>query len=40
MQALAGNGTWDLVPLPNEKMSSGCRWVFTVKLIPIARLLG
>ena len=41
MQALADNGTWDLVPLPNGKKPIGCRWVYTVKFNPdgsIARL--
>ena len=34
MQALDDNGTWDLVPLPNEKKATGCRWVFVVKFNP------
>ena len=31
MAALEKNGTWEIVPLPKEKTSVGCRWVFTVK---------
>ena len=41
MQALYDNGTWDLVPLPTEKKTIGCCWVFAVKFSPdesVARL--
>ena len=34
MQALRGNGTWDLVSLPIRKKSIGCRWVFVMKFNP------
>ena len=32
MNALTGNGTWDLVRLPAGKKTIGCRWVFIVKV--------
>ena len=32
MEALQKNHTWELVLLPNEKKTVGCRWIFTVKL--------
>ena len=41
MQALDGNGTWNLVQLPTGKKAIGCCWVFTVKVNPdslVARL--
>ena len=31
MRALEKNRTWDLVELPREKRTVGCKWVFTVK---------
>ncbi|MCO5603379.1 hypothetical protein L7F22_057529 [Adiantum nelumboides] len=31
MDALYGNKTWDLVPLPKGKKPIGCRWVYKVK---------
>ncbi|MCO5600798.1 hypothetical protein L7F22_054914 [Adiantum nelumboides] len=31
MDALYGNGTWDLVPLPKGKKLIGCRWVYKIK---------
>nr|KYP77157.1 hypothetical protein KK1_021428 [Cajanus cajan] len=34
MQALAHNGTWELVPLPPGKKTAGCRWVYAVKIGP------
>ena len=41
MDALNGNGTWNLVHLPTGKKVIGCRWVFAVKVNPdgsVARL--
>ena len=41
MDALNGNGTWNLVHLPTGKKAIGCRWVFVVKVNPdgsVARL--
>ena len=41
MDALNGNGTWNLVHLPTGKKAIGCRWVFAVKVNPdgsVARL--
>ena len=41
MDALNGNGTWNLVHLPTGKKAIGCRWIFAVKVNPndsIARL--
>ena len=32
MDALDGNGTWNLVHLPTGKKVIGCRWVFAVKV--------
>ena len=34
MDALNGNGTWNLVQLPTGKKVIGCRWVFAVKVNP------
>ena len=31
MDALVGNKTWEIVPLPPNKKPVGCRWVFTIK---------
>ncbi|MCO5572017.1 hypothetical protein L7F22_025768 [Adiantum nelumboides] len=31
MDALYGNETWELVPLPKGKNPIGCRWVYKVK---------
>lgn len=31
MRALQKNQTWEVVPLPDEKKTIGCKWVFTVK---------
>lgn len=31
MKALKKHGTWDVVELPKEKRTVGCKWVFTVK---------
>ena len=33
-KALHHNGTWELVPLPPNKKTVGCKWVFTVKFHP------
>ena len=41
MQALDGNGIWDLMPLPTGKKTISYRWVFAVKFNPdgsVARL--
>nr|CAD1821673.1 unnamed protein product [Ananas comosus var. bracteatus] len=38
MMALDANGTWELVPLPADKRAIGCKWVFTVKMNPDAKL--
>ena len=41
MDALNGNGTWNLVHLPTGKKVIRCRWVFAVKVNPdgsVARL--
>ena len=32
MEALNGNGAWNLVHLPTGKKTIGCRWVFAVKV--------
>ena len=34
MAALHASGTWERVPLPPEKTTIGCRWVYMVKLGP------
>ena len=31
MAALYGNESWDLVPLPKDKKTIGCKWVYKVK---------
>ncbi|KAK9217910.1 hypothetical protein WN943_006540 [Citrus x changshan-huyou] len=31
MNALKKNGTWEIVDLPKEKKTVGCKWVFTLK---------
>lgn len=31
LNAMKANNTWDVVPLPNEKNSVGCRWVYKIK---------
>ena len=31
MTSLISNGTWDIVPLPKDRKTIGCRWVFKVK---------
>ena len=41
IDALNGNGTWNLVHLPTGKKAIGCRWVFAIKVNPdgsVARL--
>ena len=40
MTALHSNGTWDLVSLPSGKSTVGCRWVYTVKVDPMVRLIS
>ncbi|KZV23158.1 hypothetical protein F511_04997 [Dorcoceras hygrometricum] len=32
MKALVKNKTWELMPLPKDKKTVGCKWVFNVKL--------
>ena len=34
IDVLTDNGIWDLVCLPTEKKTIGCRWVFIVKVNP------
>lgn len=34
MKALQTNDTWDMVNLPNEMRTTGCKWVFSVKHKP------
>jgi hypothetical protein len=34
MAALHSNNTWDIVPLPPNKTTVVCRWVYTVKVGP------
>ena len=31
MNALQNNSTWEIVDLPEEKKTVGCKWVFTIK---------
>ena len=31
MRALEKNQTWELIDLPKEKRTVGCKWVFTLK---------
>ena len=31
INALKRSGTWELVDLPKEKRTVGCKWVFTMK---------
>ncbi|MDV3188722.1 MAG: hypothetical protein Q8834_02810, partial [Candidatus Phytoplasma australasiaticum] len=31
IEVFQNNHTWDLVPLPTEKKSIGCRWMYKVK---------
>ena len=31
MDALIRNQTWDLVTLPVDKKTVGCRWIYTIK---------
>ncbi|RVW87778.1 Retrovirus-related Pol polyprotein from transposon RE1 [Vitis vinifera] len=39
MKALQKNSTWELVELPQEKMTVGCKWVFSVKY-KLDRIIG
>lgn len=34
LSALEANNTWTLMPLPSDKKSIGCKWVFKVKYLP------
>ena len=34
MNALLKNRTWEIVDLPKEKKTMGCKWVFTIKCKP------
>ena len=38
MTALHNNGTWELVSLPPDKSTVGCRWVYTVKVGPDGKI--
>jgi hypothetical protein len=31
LRALDKNKTWEIVPLPTDKKTVGCKWVFKVK---------
>ena len=31
MNSMASNGVWDLVKLPNEAKTTGCKWVYKTK---------
>ena len=31
MKALVGNNTWDIIELPLDKRTVGCKWMFTIK---------
>ena len=31
MEVFEKNGTWEIVELPQNKRTVGCKWVFTVK---------
>lgn len=32
MEALQKNATWEIVPLPEEKKTVGCKWVFMKRM--------
>ena len=32
MQALESNDTWELIPLPPDKKTVGCRWVYAINV--------
>ena len=34
MNAVLKNRTWEIVDLPEEKKTVGCKWVFTIKCKP------
>ena len=34
MNALSKNRTWEIVDLPKEKKTAGCKWFFTIKCKP------
>lgn len=34
------NYTWDLVNLPNVRMTIDCRWVFKIKLTPEGKVFS
>jgi hypothetical protein len=34
MKALHHNSMWEVVPLPHDKNTIGCKWVYTVKFNP------
>jgi len=38
MQALKHSGIWELVPLPLDKRSVDCWWVYAVKVWPNGRV--
>ena len=31
MEALQKNATWEMIQLPEEKKTVGCKWVFSIK---------